>query len=303
MTVSVHMTIKNIAKIILRPFITAFLRVSPLPVVTAVISMRPSMLDYLPGNRKFVFKKYLGDITVNVDTRYPIEKRLLSGSYEPETMAVIERFVREGDICFDIGANIGAVSFQLAKKCGRNGKVYAFEPGDIFFRRLEDNLALNRDHSQIIKARKIGFSDKRETLTWNEDKKNRGNAGFIIQQPNQEEKIELMTVDDLVIAEGIKRVDFIKIDVEGMELEVIKGAAGTIREHKPVLYYETGFFGKGFWAETERGEPVIKYIEDILKGFGYRFFKVEKGKIIETRYPDLSYNTISLAEDPSSYGL
>ncbi|MGB2599463.1 MAG: FkbM family methyltransferase [Candidatus Omnitrophota bacterium] len=287
--------IRDGVKNLLKPLVRISLALAPQYVLEKAVSIRPALLPYIPENRKFVFRKYLGDISVNIDTVYKIEREMFTGSYEKETLYVINKYVKSGDTCFDIGANVGPVSFALAKKAGSDGRVFAFEPGGFLFQRLTDNIKLNPSYAEIIKAYKIGFSDKIETLTWNEDKDNRGNAGFLLQKPNQEEKIELITIDDFFQKNKIEKVGFIKIDVEGMEYEVVKGAMNTIKKHKPILYYETGFFEKGFWAERGRGEKVNLWIEEILKEIGYRIYKVENNTVTETQYPDLSYNTLAMA--------
>ncbi|MDP8298691.1 MAG: FkbM family methyltransferase [Candidatus Tantalella remota] len=281
-------------KNLLKPVLCLFLRLLPNAVFRSLFVKAPRLLPYCPQNRKFVFNAYLKDIKVNVHTVYPIEREMLAGYYDKSMLGVIDNFVKKGDVCFDIGANVGPVSFALAKKSGSEGQVFAFEPGRLIYNRLMDNIRLNPEYGKIIQPYKTGFSDKTEARDWNEDKTNRGNAGFIIQGPNQEERVELITVDDFVREQRVKKLDFIKIDVEGMEYEVIKGARKTLEEQKPTLYYETGFFEKGFWAEIARGEQVILFIEQLLIGMGYGIYKQEGESLRETRYPDLSYNTIAI---------
>lgn len=257
---------------------------------------RRSMIDYLPPGRHFIFNKYLSDVSVNIDTTYTIEKEMLTGGYDLETAAIIEKCVKRGDVCFDIGANVGAISFALAKRVGAHGKVYACEPGGFLFGRLLDNIRLNSGYENIIFPFKVGFSDKKEVRLWNEDKQNRGNAGFLFTGSNQNESIELITLDHFFKNQDLDRLDFIKIDVEGMEYEVIRGAVQTIKKYKPILWYETGYFEKGFWAEILRGEKVVLATEHFLRGMGYRFYKLDSGTIVETRYPDLKYNTLAVCE-------
>lgn len=276
------------------------MKVAPQVSIEKIISLKPSLISCLPLNREFVFKRYLGSISMNVNTVYPIERQIFTGFYDKETLSVIDRFVKEGDVCFDIGANVGPVSFAMAKKVGPAGKVYAFEPGSFLFKRLVDNIKLNASYGNIIEAQKIAFSDKKEVRVWNEDKKNRGNAGFIIQGPNQQEKIELTTLDNFIKDNPVSKINFIKIDVEGMEYEVIRGAIETIKKFKPVLYYETGFFDKGFWSEVARGEKVIYMIEKMLEEIGYSTYKVEQNQIKPARYPDLSYNTLAFIRQPGT---
>ena len=262
--------------------------------IEKTIQLRSSLTDYLPPNRIFVFRKYLNDISINIDTLYPIEREMLTGQYERQSIEIFNRFVNRGDVCFDVGANVGPLSFALAKRVAPNGLVYACEPGPSLYRRLVDNINLNPTYKRIILPFAVGFSDKKEIRLWNEDKKNRGNAGFLFQQPNQQESIKLTTLDNFAIGLTLQSLNFIKIDVEGMEYEVIKGALDTIKKYKPILYYETGLFEKSFWAETLRGEKVVLAIERLLEGLGYRFYKVESGYFYETRYPDLSYNTLAI---------
>jgi FkbM family methyltransferase len=257
------------------------------------------MIDYLPTNRHFIFDIYLGDISVNIDTVYPIEREMLTGCYDLETAAIIDKCLNPGDVCLDIGANVGAISFALAKRGGSLGKVYACEPGESLFKRLVDNIRLNPGYEKFIFPFKVGFSDKREVRLWNEDKQNRGNASFLFLDSNQDERVELIPFDHFMSEQNLDRLDFIKIDVEGMEYEVIKGAVETIRKYKPILWYETGFFDKGFWAEILRGEKVVLAIENLLGAMGYKFYKLDSGRITETRYPDLKYNTLAVWEAAS----
>jgi len=289
-------SLKHNLKRLLKPVIKAGFTCFPHAVIERAVVYRRSMVDYLPPNRQFIFKKYLGDISVNIDTVYPIERQMLTGCYDLETAVIIEKCVKCGDVCVDIGANVGAISFALAKKVGSPGKVLACEPGEFLFKRFVDNLRLNPGYEKIISPFKMGLSDKKEVRLWNEDKQNRGNAGFLFIDSNQDERVELVPLDNFFSEQGLDRLDFVKIDVEGMEYEVIKGAVQTISKCKPVIWYETGFFEKGFWAETLRGDKVVLATENLLRGMGYRFYKLDSGRITETRYPDLKYNTLAVWE-------
>ena len=281
-------------KRLLKPAVRAALPLFPQGIIEKGVKLRHSLIDYLPPDKHMIFRKYLGDICIDVDTLYPIEREMLTGCYEWETIKIIDRFVHAGDVCFDVGANVGPLSFALAKRVVPDGRVYACEPGNFLFRRLVNNVRLNPAYEKVILPCAVGFSDKKEIRYWNEDKKNRGNAGFLFQQPNQQQRIELTTLDDFVGEQSIRHLNFIKIDVEGMEYEVIKGGIGTIEKHKPVLYYETGLYENKFWAESLRGEKVVLAIERLLEDLGYRFYKFESGDFRETRYPNLNYNTLAV---------
>jgi len=283
-------------KRLLKPVIKRGFAFFPQAAIERAVKYRRSMIDYLPTGRHFIFRKYLGDVSVHIDTVYPIERKMLTGCYDAETAAIIERCVKRGDVCMDIGANVGAVSFALAKRVGSPGRVLACEPGEFLFKRLVDNIRLNPVYEKIISPFKLGFSDKTEVRFWNEDKQNRGNASFLFLESNQDEPVELIPFDHFVNKQNLDRLDFVKIDVEGMEYEVIQGAAETIRKYKPILWYETGFFDKGFWAEILREEKVVLATENLLRGMGYKFYKLDDGRIVQTQYPDLKYNTLAVYE-------
>jgi FkbM family methyltransferase len=226
---------RTLIKIILRPPIRSILGVLPVSALERIVRLRRSFLDYLPPGRQFRYKKYLGNLTVNIDTTYQIEREWLTGRYEPEMLAAIDHLVKPGDICFDVGANAGAVALALAKRTGLNGRVYAIEPGKIVFQRLCANIELNPQFQDIIRPFRIAFSNSREMRTWVEDPKNPGNASFVMLDQGQQEQFDLVPMDDFVLSEKVARVDFVKIDVEGLEYEVISGALTTIERFEPIL--------------------------------------------------------------------
>jgi hypothetical protein len=134
------------------------------------------------------------------------------------------------------------------------------------------------------------MSDKEGIMYWREDKNYPGNAALIPIQESGTEAIPVITIDRYFGQHHVDHIDFIKIDVESMEYEVIKGSLKTLRTYSPILYYET-------MPEFEqyRDMPVFLYIETLLKEIGYRLFKIlENGDIVETAYPDLSDYTLAL---------
>lgn len=272
-------------------FVARFvLRVMPTRLTAELVRRRPRLAGHVPPGRELLFRGYLGDLSVRIDPVYPIERGMLTGRYDPTTLAVLERFVRPGDVCLDVGANVGAVTLALAKRVGPAGRVLAFEPGGFTFRRLTDNLALNPRFNGVVLPYRLGLSDTDGVLTWAEDANNRGNAGFLGVAEGCGEAVPVVTLDGLFARETPGRVDFVKIDVEGMELEVIRGGARTWANYRPVLYYETLLN-----FEAQRGRPLFRPVEELLGALGYTFYRVGPGGSIRpTRYPNLSDNTLAL---------
>lgn len=222
----------------------------------------------LPPGRQFLYKCYLGKLKVNIDTTYPIEVEMATGQYDLKTSAVIRRFIRQEDIVIDVGANVGALTLVMAM-AAHEGRVFAIEPGPSTFNRLKNNVELNPHLRSIIQLFSIGLSDKPGKLFWQEDPNVPGNAGLLHGSGFQ---VSVETLDDFVIEHQIERLDFIKIDVEGMEYEVIRGGMAAIAQFRPVLYYETL---ESF--RQERQFDIYKEISTLLDSLDYQHFCISKG--------------------------
>lgn len=271
----------------LRPVVNLFVHYGPSSIILNLVKLTDRTY-LLPPGRTFVFRKYLGDLTIHTDTTYPIELEMLSGAYDPESQAIVSQFVKPRSCCLDIGANVGALTLAMAKQVGGDGKVYAFEPGLVTFRRLQRNLSLNPTFRETVLPLQLGLSDSPGRLFWNEDPNNRGNASL---SASGGAPVEVTTVDDYFRDHPLERLDFVKIDVEGMEYEVLKGGVQTWQKFQPVLYFETM---QAF--ERERKRPLFRPIEELLAGIGYSLFKPVDGKLSRTTAADLANNTVALPE-------
>ncbi len=196
----------------------------------------PNFRKAAPEGMRFVFPSYLGDISVNIDTRFKVERIMWTGMYEPPLMRWLQAQKLEGWTCLDIGANVGAVTLALAKFVGRSGQVVSFEPGPPNLARLHANLALNPDLMTRVEVIEAGVASEPGELWWSEEKGNPGNA---LLGKSGTHRIPVIKIDDFVAERQIPKIDFMKIDVEGMELDVMRGARETLRRFHPTLYFET----------------------------------------------------------------
>jgi FkbM family methyltransferase len=245
----------------------------------------------IPPNKELVYDRYLGDLRVNINTLYPIELEMLTGEYDPCTSRVIGSFLQRGCVAADIGANVGALTMLMAKLVGKDGIVLAVEPGPPIFSRLVNNLELNPEIKSRVRTVQMGLSDRKDELFWCEDPKNRGNAGFL---DGYGIPVSVITLDELVTGENVTRLDFVKIDVEGMELEVIKGGTKTLQKYKPVIYYETLVAFR-----QHRGFDIFGEIAEILRSMDYRLFGLDllgNLKNLEN-LDDLPRNTLALPKE------
>jgi FkbM family methyltransferase len=262
----------------------------PNPVLGILNDIVPKFFVVFPSNRSFLYKKYLGVFSVSLDTRYPIEREMLARVYEKGTYFTISKFVHQGNSCLDVGANVGAISLMLAQRVGPFGKVLAFEPGPLTYNRLRRNISLNPSVANVIETFNLGFSNKAGTLHWNEHENAKGNANLVETPGANTVSVEVTTIDDFFKNEAGRKLDFVKIDVESMEYEVILGGLATLRAGEPVIYYESlGVF------EEYRKIPVFKLIQESLAPLGYSFwFLDEQYNFRSADYPHYADNTIAV---------
>lgn len=137
-----------------------------------------------------------------------------------------------GDVVLDIGAYKGDSAIFFAGHIGGKGKIYAFEPTKSNYADLKNNVARNKLNDIIIPLNK-GCAGKSGRLRAVSVKS--GAPWAFLSDSEGSESVEVVSVDDFIAENGIDKLDFIKMDVEGMERDVIMGAMKTINRFKPRL--------------------------------------------------------------------
>lgn len=232
---------------------------------------------------------YLGSLRVRVNARNVIERLMLTGDYEPGVAAVVRRRVRSGDTCVDVGANVGPVALLLCQRAAPSGRVFCFEPGHAYAERLRANLALNPELAGVAEVLELGISDQKGELHWKEDAEHPGNAWLLSPDGVP---VPVTTLDDFVAERGVDRLDFLKIDTEGMELEVLTGARRCLARFHPV-----GLFESLMEFEAARGAPIRERTQKLLLDLDYRLYAFDrKGRLTATAYPRFPANTLALWE-------
>ena len=254
----------------------------------------PSAAFYIRKSpaRTLIIDYYLKKYQVEIDSSVDIQRRMLSGKYEEDTLAIVQRLVRPGDTCIDIGANVGAITIALADRVGSSGRVEAFEPGSVFFNRLKKNLSLNPELEKIVHIHQVALADKRGELPWQESKVYTGTASMYsgVHEPTAPTlRLPVARLDGYLPIQNLKQIHFIKIDVDGLEREILKGSEGLLRQFHPTLYVETTLWNSEM-------KEAAKEIEQYLHGLGYELYKVlnQNGDLAPTRYPDFSMNTVAI---------
>ena len=168
----------------------------------------------------------------------------LLGAFEPRLAAAYRKLIRPGACVLDIGANIGAHALQFAKLVGDRGTVVAYEPTAYAFDKLQTNLRLNPMLAQRVTAiQAMLVADADRTLvngvvsSWPLDARVKDGRHALGAVRDTAGAVAL-TLDESLRRVGISAVDFIKIDVDGNELDVLRGAESLMREQRPTLFLE-----------------------------------------------------------------
>ena len=185
---------------------------------------------------KYNFLKETEDGTVlyNKNDTYVGKSIATYGRYQLEELKLFDKYINKGDIVIDVGANIGTHTLWLANKVGAEGFVYAFEPQRLLFQTLCANLALNSIQNVDCRQLGVGYTQRLIKVPLLDPLKSNNFGGLNIEGHSEGEKVAICKIDDI----GLTSCSFIKIDVEGMEPEVLQGAMNTIVQCRPVVYLE-----------------------------------------------------------------
>jgi len=155
------------------------------------------------------------------------------GEYAEEESKLLLSYINEGDFVVEVGANIGCHTVALARKVGNAGRVLAFEPQRIIFQMLCANLSINALWN--VMAERVALGEAPGVLQVPPvDYASPGNFGGVALGTVGAEPVQVVKLDAYALA----RCNLLKIDVEGMELEVLRGAVDTITRTRPILYVE-----------------------------------------------------------------
>ncbi|GHC97201.1 FkbM family methyltransferase [Novosphingobium pokkalii] len=188
------------------------------------------------------------------------------GEWSESEVRLYELLLQPGAVVVEAGANIGTHTIALSRIVGASGRVHAFEPLGINHRLLCANLLANDVFNvrtyQAALGRELAFAAFPDVE--GDRSANYGALGFYASTDLPKLPCPLMTVDAL----GLERLDFVKIDVEGHEREIVIGAMETVRRCRPVVYLET----LNHHSATLAPDGHTRWSIDQLKPEGYRFW-------------------------------
>ena len=178
------------------------------------------------------------------------------GEFSPGERVLFETIIRPRMVVLEIGANIGAHTVELARLVGTGGKVFAYEPQPLIFQVLCANLALNSCDNVRAFQTAIGAHEGSIKVPLLAPDRPNNYGGLSLSAQSVGEDVPMRRIDDL----GLPHCHVIKLDLEGMEVEALLGAAATIRRDRPILYVEDD-------REARSAE-----LRALLHDYGYRAY-------------------------------
>lgn len=205
------------------------------------------------GLYSFVSARH-GAFLANPKDSYIGQALIRYGEYSEAECRLLCSLLPRAGVVADVGANVGAFTVPLAKRAGREGRVHAFEPQPMVFQNLCANLALNGLRNVYAYNAACG-AEEGSIVFPDIDYGVETNFGGVsldrLPKVAQGQNVGIRTIDEL----DLPRLDLLKIDAEGMEVEVLKGATATIARTKPLLYLEND--------RLERSEELIALVQSL----------------------------------------
>lgn len=202
------------------------------------------------------------------------------GEYEANISRILTKLVEPGATCLDIGGNIGWYTTMFQKLVGKSGKVHSFEPVPPIFETLKQNVALN-EFAENVKINNLALGDEEGTVDLHIfPELPHGHAS--ISTFDHKEFIsyssKIITLDSYLETNSVGNVDLVKIDIEGAELMMLKGASKLFKQSKPPV------FEIEMALATSRGFGYVPndLIEYIRSQADYDFYAIDE------RYPRLT---------------
>jgi FkbM family methyltransferase len=214
-----------------------------------------------------------GGITYELDLSQGIDFAIYLGNiYERQTGIALRRLVSPASLVLDIGANVGAHTLHLAQLVGRNGHVIAFEPTDFAFRKLRRNLELNPD----LNARVTPFHCFLTASDFSGVPSAIYSSWPLVRDPDlhakhlgremRTEAAQARSLDSVLTNYTDRKVELVKLDVDGFECQVLAGASALLRNVRPIFVMELSPY-----VLHERGASLEEMLYYFVRN-GYAFY-------------------------------
>ena len=196
----------------------------------------------------------------------------INGVYESGTQEIIKNSLNGSSIFFDVGANIGSITLPIAKATGV--EVHSFEPSKLSFGFLEKNVRDNQLGNVTLNNVAVHSEDGSEMQFYEAEEKygNSSLSATYSKQPHY--TVQTISLDNYCERKGISKIDVLKIDVQGYEIEVLKGAVSLLKKKA----IGTIIFEMESWAEKQAGYPAGAS-QQFLLDHAYTLFSMQNKKL------------------------
>jgi FkbM family methyltransferase len=206
-----------------------------------------------------------GGVRLDLDLTDDVQRAIYYECYETRDRDLILPLVPSGGTCLDVGANVGYYTLHFAKRVGPRGRVFAFEPDPRNAARLRRNIALNGfDSFASVMEAAVSDRDGRATLHRSEDAHSGWGSLTAHVRETSAVEVPVTTLDSFLRAERLDRVHLLKVDVEGSEIELLRGARRSL-ESRLIAHLFIEFNGVRL---AERGLGLREFLEP-LEAAGY----------------------------------
>lgn len=192
-----------------------------------------------------------GPMIYNKNDQYVGRSLQVYGEFSIGEADLFRQLVRRGSVVVEVGANIGAHTVLLSRLAGPEGAVLAFEPQRVVFQTLCANLALNQCLNVFTHQAGVGAASGSITAPPVDPNSVNNFGGISMQVTGPGEVVPLVTLDGL----NLRRCDFLKADVEGMEFDVLLGGEQLIRTLRPLMFIEND--------REDKSEELLEFIASL----------------------------------------
>lgn len=202
-------------------------------------------------------------ITYRLDCREVIDNAIYLDTWESDTLAFIDEFVKPGQTVLEIGANIGAHTMLLARAVGPEGRVYSVEPTEYARAKLNNNIALNPELKDRITVLNYLVTHHSDEELRREIKASWRFAHYFRERDEEVVSSPSISIDDMVARYEIGDIDILKIDIDGYDYKALLGAITTLENSHPLVFVELCE-----WAQRSCGHSIAE-IFSFLEQRGY----------------------------------
>ena len=263
-----------------------------------ILKIKPLRKHYFGIYKKIILPKklfnnlsfnttYDSSLLIKVNLSDWIQQQIYFVDYSDlNGISYLKKQLKAGNVFIDIGANIGAYSLIASKLVGSNGKVVSFEPVTSICKQLKQNIKLNNLTNIVVEPKAV--FDKNTTLElFISDHQNMGMSSILhhSHETGEKQSVQAITIDEYVKIKSLLKIDFIKLDIEGAEINALRGMKQTILKFSPIILME---ISDGILENSTTNSTVIY---DFMNELNYTPYNINiKGEMLAFNANNANYH-------------